>query len=322
MTLPEVTLLTDAAESVKNALAKHLDRRGRMRGALADAPQFAHAAVGLFGLPSHTAIAPLRYLGDGGEPGTDLWACADPVHLAVRGDGVAILPLGLTLPVEDVDGFRAVLGEVFSGGATRSVCVADRGYVGGPMLADANFTPLSMARGRDLKPALPAGPTGPQWRRRMTEAQMLLHDAPFNAARAARGAPAINGVWFWGAGSLPEPAPPTFTHVWSNEPLAIGLARHAGIAHSLPPDDADAWLRQLAPGKHLWVAEGAAETTASKADAATAYLLQALAEEKIARLNLVIGDRLLQLTPRDLGPWWRRAWSRRPRSRRAPMSHP
>lgn len=312
MNLAEVTWLIDTPEPVEKALAAHMGGPGRVRAGWARAQPLPHAVLSLFALPPDTPIAPLRYLGDGGAT-EGLRACADPVHLAVRGDGLAILPLRLALTADDVAGFRAVLAEIFPAADAHPVCVADRGYVGGDCLADTEFTPLAMAHSRDLKPVLPAGPTGPQWRRRMTEAQMLLHGAPFNAMRAARGAPEINGVWFWGAGRLPATTATAFVRVWSDEPLTRGLAIHAGIAHAPPPADVSAWLRQLAPGRHLWVMAGADGATPMP-DSASRSLLQALADEEIAGLNIVTAGRLLELTPRDVRPWYRHLWRRRARS--------
>lgn len=309
MNLAEITLLIDATEPVENALAAHLGSVGRAREALARARRLPHAALSLFDVPPDTPVAPLRYLGDGGTPGGEMWACADPVHLAVRGDSLAIVPLRLTLAADDVIGFQRVLAEIFPAAAA-PVCIADRGYISGDRLADADFTPLAETYGRDLKPALPAGPSGPQWRRRLTEAQMLLHEAPFNAARAARGAPAINGVWFWGAGRLPAKIAPAFTQVWSDEPLTLGLARHADIARTPAPAEADGWLRALPPGKHLWVPTPADAITVAFADSVISPLLQALARGAIARLHIATADRLLELTPNDVRSWWRRLWHR------------
>lgn len=320
MNLLEITLFVDSEGCVENALAVQPAGLRRLRPAWTEAPRVAHPVLDLFGLPPDTALAPLRYLGDVGAPANDLCACADPIHLVVRGDGLVIAPLQLELTAEDRAGYGAVLAELVDAGSVPA-CVGNRGYITGDVLAGAEFTPLTLARNRDVQPALPAGATGPHWRRRMTEAQMLLHAAPFNAARAARGAPAVNGVWFWGAGRLPATIEPAITHVWSHAPLPCGLARHAGIALAPAPDDnasaISAWLRQLAPGKHLW---------APRSHAAQAYieetmarLIEALAREEMARLTIVSDDRRLTLAPRDVqSHWqrvWRRLWRRRPGSR-------
>lgn len=309
MTRPEVTLFAETAAPVEWALAAHLGGGGRAHKLWTHARPFSDAALRLFDMPPETPIAALRYLGDGGAPGADLWVCADPVHLAVRGDGLMLVPLRLTLTAEDEAGFRAVLAELFPAADAH----AERGYVRRDGGADATFTPLAAARGRDLKPLMPAGPAGPQWRRRMTEAEMLLHAAPFNVARAARGAPVINGVWFWGAGHLPAKPVSGFTHVWSDEPLTRGLARHAGTAVAPMPTDAQGWLEQLTLGKHLGIVGGTEEPVAT-ADSARVSLFraafQALARDRIGLLNIVAGERALALTPRDLYPWWRRLGSR------------
>ena len=67
-------------------------------------------------------------------------------------------------------------------------------------------TPYSILRAgwRGGEPAdlLPAGNEGSVWRRRMNEAQMVLHAHPGNEAREARGELPVNSVWFWGAGEL------------------------------------------------------------------------------------------------------------------------
>lgn len=318
MNLPEISLvLTDATTLGEHAIAA-LGGIHRAQQALAAVPEARHAVLTLFRLPEDTAIAPLRYLGDGGAPGAGAWVCADPVHLVVRGDGLAIVPLRLALAPDEREGFCAALNAVFAADEGRAACMADRGYVAIGPRERADFTPLAQAQGRDLKPLLPAGPAGSRWRRLMTEAQMLLHDAPFNEARAARGAPTVNGVWFWGAGTLPEVTAPAFTQVWTKEPLTLGLARHAGIVHTPPPDDAERWLGGLRPGRHLWVVEGTAGRTTAEADTAAAVatdialasLIRALARETIARLEIVVGDRLMQLTPHDVRPWWSRTWWR------------
>jgi hypothetical protein len=53
---------------------------------------------------------------------------------------------------------------------------------------------------------------------------MLLHQIPSNDDRDARGAPAVNSIWFWGCGSLPALAAPPWSHVWADNVLAQGLA--------------------------------------------------------------------------------------------------
>ena len=63
----------------------------------------------------------------------------------------------------------------------------------------------------------------------LNEVQMFLHGHPVNAQREDAGQPAINSLWLWGGGALPSGVEPRFSAVFSDDPLATGLARAAGI---------------------------------------------------------------------------------------------
>ena len=63
---------------------------------------------------------------------------------------------------------------------------------------------------------------------------MVLHQHPRNRERAAQGKPAINALWFWGAGRLPASVQSRYLHVRSPDPLLQGLAQMAGAATSAP----------------------------------------------------------------------------------------
>ena len=46
---------------------------------------------------------------------------------------------------------------------------------------------------------------------------------------AQRGQPAVNSLWLWGGGRQTQiPTPPRFSRVWTDDPLAAGLAAAAG----------------------------------------------------------------------------------------------
>ena len=71
---------------------------------------------------------------------------------------------------------------------------------------------------------------------------MLLHEHPVNAAREARGHPALNSVWFWGGGTLADSNTRTYSAVFGDDPLARGLALAASIPARALPKDALAML--------------------------------------------------------------------------------
>ena len=69
----------------------------------------------------------------------------------------------------------------------------------------------------------------------LNEVQMFLHGHPLNEQREQIGQPAINSLWLWGGGSLPTAMAANFSAVFSNDPLAAGLARAAGLPlHARP----------------------------------------------------------------------------------------
>jgi hypothetical protein len=108
--------------------------------------------------------------------------------------------------------------------------------------------PLSLA-GRDVELAAGGGTAA---HRVLNESQMALHDHPVNEAREMHGEPPVNSLWFWGAGRLPAVSRPRFASVTAAEPIALGLARAAGITARTLPAGANEWL-QPAEGRHLVV---------------------------------------------------------------------
>ena len=93
---------------------------------------------------------------------------------------------------------------------------------------DAAFHPPIGVTGREAGKLLPAGNEGSVWRRRMNEAQMVLHAHPGNEAREARGELPVNSVWFWGAGELGPVPRRRFGKVAADDPLVRALAIRSG----------------------------------------------------------------------------------------------
>ena len=63
----------------------------------------------------------------------------------------------------------------------------------------------------------------------LTEAQVVLHTHPWNEQRTAAGKRAINSLWFWGGGELPQAVHTPHAQVRSREALLQALARAAGV---------------------------------------------------------------------------------------------
>jgi hypothetical protein len=103
--------------------------------------------------------------------------------------------------------------------------------------------PLDVA-GREVEPPRQAAAL-------LNEAQMVLHAHPLNEAREARGEPAVNSVWLWGAGRATR-ASCAWQSVAADDPALIGAARLAGARQRPLPRSAGDWLEGLPEeGRHL-----------------------------------------------------------------------
>ena len=224
----------------------------RSRG---DEPEsFERLAFGVFGYPpggSDVPAAALMWEGDaagsesGGEglPSPDIAADAsgpsglslvplraDPVHLRPDLDAARLFDAShFALACDEAAAMAAALDRHFAPEGVRFEAPRPtRWYARLERQPDAEFQPPGGAAGRGAGGALPAGNEGSLWRRRMNEAQMVLHAHPVNQAREARGELAVNSVWFWGAGE-PGPVPRRrFDEVVADDPLIRALARRSG----------------------------------------------------------------------------------------------
>jgi hypothetical protein len=85
--------------------------------------------------------------------------------------------------------------------------------------------------GEDLFAHLPEGDLGRRWRALLTEAQVILHNHPWNAMRVSLGKPAVNSLWFWGAGASPDFVRTRYRQVKGNDTLLRSLASAAGVSN-------------------------------------------------------------------------------------------
>src|SRR4051812_46074377 len=135
------------------------------------------------------------------------WVRADPCHVAVDAVAVRMLAWGnLGLTQADSDEFARALRPLFGdAGFPLEPATPQRWYLRCPAGAKLpKFVAPADVLGADLLPFLPSGDNQRQWHHLLNEAQVILHNHPLNAQRAARGQVAVNSVWFWGAGKLPD----------------------------------------------------------------------------------------------------------------------
>jgi hypothetical protein len=258
---------------------------------------------------------------------THCWLRADPVHLHPDRDRLLLFDASqLQVTAVEAEALSVSLSEFLSEDGIRlHAPQPDRWYLQLPDSPALHTSALDQVSGRDILPYMPAGEDGPGWRQRLNEVQMLLFQHPVNERREQRGQPTINSLWFWGNGALPAAPSPRFTQVFSDDPLACGLARlsttpcasltdldidiNTGALVSAWPEgnvllqfdavhsaltlgDADAWQAALQRLQQAWLEP----------------LTCALTNSRVASLTLVGGNGLQYRSKRHcLGRWWRRS---------------
>lgn len=179
-------------------------------------------------------IAPLTRLADGGSVEASYWLRADPVHLRVLRDRVVLAGREVLQVSRDeatalAAAVHAHFGDDFHPDATHP----QRWYLKYASVPDLVTTPPGIAAGRNIESLQPGGGEGRKMRALLNEVQMLFHAHPVNAAREARGVPAVTALWVWGGGVLP-PAPAACRPVFASSPDARALGAFCGQSQPLP----------------------------------------------------------------------------------------
>ncbi|KAF1697765.1 phosphoglycerate mutase [Pseudoxanthomonas koreensis] len=192
-------------------------------------------------VPDHWPVAALTRLVDaGGDTGGETWLRADPAYVAPDINGARLLGCGenVGLDADDAWAFLPALRPLFGdAGFQLDAPHPSRWYLRLPAGTQLPEMPgPDEALGCDLFPMLPQGDDAAarRWRALFTETQVVLHQHPRNRERAAQGRTAVNALWFWGAGRLPDAVQSRYLHVRSQDPLLQGLARLAGAAIATP----------------------------------------------------------------------------------------
>ena len=90
--------------------------------------------------------------------------------------------------------------------------------------------------GEGIRKHMPQGEATRELVYLMNQAQIILHNHPFNQARAKNGEDVINSVWFWGNGNGKRNPPPAFSERFGKQASVItasllmrGIAQAAGM---------------------------------------------------------------------------------------------
>ena len=235
--MPRLTLLLPATSRFAGVvlppvLSRALGRADRVAHDVGDEAQLArHFTL----LPNRWAPAALTRVVDGGieDAGLSGWLRADPAYIRPDINGARLLATGDTLGIDagDVEALLPALRPLFGDtGFTLDAPNPGRWYLRLPRDAKLpDFATPAHALGEDVFEHIPGGAEARRWRVLSSEAQVVLHNHSHNAARAARGKPPINSLWFWGGGVLPDHVTSTSPTLYSDDPLLQGLAHVAKL---------------------------------------------------------------------------------------------
>ncbi len=196
--------------------------------------------------PSLAGLCHLADLGDAPPAGV---LCAEPVHLRADRDRLLLFgPETLAIEPEEAEALVEAFNRHFEPQGLRLEAARPaRWYLHHRETQGPGLPPLTAVLGRE-----PPVASDPGWRALLNEIQMLFFAHPVNEARLAAGRPVISGLWAWGEASLcPAAAVSALDGLWSDEPVWIGWARHAGIERHDLPADAREWLARRGGGRHL-----------------------------------------------------------------------
>ena len=274
----------------------------RSRSAFGGTRTLEEALYGLFEIEADgVAAGALTRIaaGEGTDPGW--WVRADPVHLRLMRDRLIVAPAeAFDVQGQEAHALCEALNRHFAGTAEFHAVHPQRWCARLSAELPVKAARALEAAGREVDLSLPAEK---QAHAVMNEAQMLMHAHPVNEAREARGEPAINSVWLWGAGRAPEVESSPWRSVAADEPVALGLARLGGAQPRALPESADLWLAGLpGDGRHLAVVDELRVPHALGQEAEYrealeglerrwfAPLLEALREDRIGMVTLHVPD--------------------------------
>lgn len=257
-------------------------------------------------------VAPFTAQAAGLEVGDDYWLRLDPVHLEVGMRGL-FLRAGMELDPHEADTLGTLIFPILTQSGLDVFAGADGiMHVRCATPPRLGTTPLDQVDGRQPVRFLPTGEDAPFWNHLMHEAQMALHEHPFNLARMASGKLPVNSFWTWGGGRFKRPARGTGA-LWGEHPLLRQISMALDIPLHARPSGLDQILGEKTSRGLLLLDGGTGDEgplehrlqaweQAWFRPLAKALLLGRLATAEVSLLDLEAEARVL--TPRDVWRFW------------------
>jgi len=159
------------------------------------------------------------------EPMPEHCVCAELIHLHADRDNARLIPEAALSINEDefaqlLDSLNALISpdglnvHRNSGGPC---------YLTGMPAAALDTWPAHAVANGKIANFLPRHSDAGDWRRLLTEVQMLFHTHPVNAKRSALGQQPVNAMWFWGGSRNTQLLPVTNMVLVADDAYACGL---------------------------------------------------------------------------------------------------
>lgn len=267
----------------------------------------------LFGLDTDpdmdVPVAAVTRLLDLGVVDKGWWMRADPVHLVAGQQGLIMLANNeLDLNAVEAEALvEEITVAMADEGWTLKVPNPHRWYLKPAEIPRITTTPLDVVMGRDVQAYLPGGEHGKTWHTRLNEIQILLHTSQINLERETAGKLSANSVWFWGGGSLPQLKDSSWTGVWSDDVVALALARLSDTPHHKFPDQPETWSAEATDGNHLLVVEWERFTrSADELDRKWGeWLISSLKDSGVDSVTIYLGpETQVVIRPGDIKKRW------------------
>lgn len=261
-------------------------------------------------MPPDTPLGPLAARGAGIDIGADAMARADPIALVAGRDDVLLGGRVDDLSAADAEAMVARMNMHFADDGL--VFIAPRPntwFVRLIGIAPPQTTSLVQVHGA-MHAHLPRGNKAGQWKRWLSEMQMLLHDDPRNAARERMAQAPVTGIWIADAGTAVSPSSADtvqwFAAAGRDGDVVRGLAPRGPSSVPVPPSN----FAQMPSSTNSIVVMPALQNAQDLAAAGTAWITPALAalDQRTLTTVTVIADNgrgAFVWDPRPLA-WWSR----------------
>lgn len=170
------------------------------------------------------AAGPIGRLADGSKDAESaVWMRADPIRLVPDLNAVWVRPAGGM--EADHPALPELTGLFAEANLAFKLSRTGRGYLCLSSSPNCRFQPPRALAGQSLDHALPEGADARFWKCLLNEVQIILHQY--------RDQSEVGGLWFWGAGMLPDRSvlQPRYQNVYSSDRESLALADWLGLSH-------------------------------------------------------------------------------------------